>query len=302
MTRRSRYYDYYYPHYETVRARKVDGGMKVKSARGEMAGKWWSKRFISILNSFGWGNRLDRGRRYARSGQVLGITVQKGIVEAQVQGSQVHPYKIRIAFPTISEEGWQSVFSSMKKRPEFLSRMLTGEMPEESEDIFKEAGFSLFPAKAKDVEMNCSCPDYANPCKHIAAVFYVLADNLDEDPFLLLQLKGKSRDEIMKSVLGSGTPGDQRPAPGSGESALSSKDLYGFWKAAAIDVNIRGDDKGHSVSPLKKYPPPVDFNDDIISSMLAKYYEEIRNGVRRLQDGLSSARESRDDIQQEQSS
>ena len=283
MVKRGRYYDYYYPHYEPTKARKVEGGMKIKSTRGQVGEKWWSKKLLALLSSFGWSSRMDRGRRYARSGQVLGITVQKGIVEAKVQGSQRSPYRIKITFPTLTENAWQSIFLSMERRPKFISDMLTGEMPAEIEDIFKETNHSLFPEKSKEIEMECSCPDYASPCKHIAAVFYVLADNLDEDPFLLLQLKGKNKDEIMKSISIASHPEDDKETSTQPDSkALSNEVIYKFWGSSPVNIKVNRGSGKHTVFPLDKYPLPFDFNDSIVSSTLTKYYERIRNGMKGL--------------------
>ena len=281
-----RYYDYGYPYYTPSTPIKAKGGIKVKSKKGEMAKKWWSKRFIEILASYGWSNRLDRGRRYARSGQVLRVSVEKDKVSAEVQGSMPKPYKIEIQFPEISEGTWTRIILSMKEKPEFASQLLAGEVMPELEELFKGAGSSLFPVKSKDIKMECSCPDYAVPCKHISAVFYVLGDTFDEDPFLLFQLRGRTKEEIMKSISGSvsakGGTEIIDSSPMADKEPVSKDILDNFWKPPRIKVPIVHEEESKSVPPLLKYPLPSDFDDETVSETLRKYYEDIKKGLEQI--------------------
>ena len=276
--RKYSYYDNYY--YESSRPRKADGGMRTSAKRGEIGSRWWSKQFLSALETFGWTNRLERGKRYARSGQVLGISICKGEVTAKVQGSQVRPYSVKINYPSASEKSWTGIIARMKGKPELLSRILIGDVPEELERIFREEKSSLFPSRAKEIEMECSCPDYANPCKHIAAVFYVMADTFDQDPFLLLQLKGRSRSEIMNALStdeGKKNPDASYPPPG-GEA--SPDHVRSFWSGPTplVEAHTR-----YSVVPaLRKYPLPSDMDDPTIIGILDTYYREIVEGAGKL--------------------
>ncbi len=294
MSKRRRYDDdYYYPYYERTTPIKTKGGMKVKSKRGEIASKWWSKRLIAILGSYGWTNRLERGRRYARSGQVLRINIGSGVVDAEVQGSRPAPYKINIRFPTTSDESWKTIFSIMLKKPEFVSHMLTGEIPPEIEDVFRESQSPLFPKRSSEIEMKCSCPDYANPCKHIAAVFYVLADSLDDDPFLLFQLKGKSKEEIMSAISSKDSGKVQEGEKDEAIGVVPDPELLRFWNPPPVNVQIESK-RNLSISPLKKYPLPSDFDDPLIQSILSNYFDEIEKSVLRLRP-VKDGPDSKDD-------
>jgi uncharacterized Zn finger protein len=188
----------------------VKGGIKTKTSRGAIASKWWGKRWISILESFGIGTRLARGRSYARSGQVSKLEITPGQVLASVQGSTAKPYVITIAFKTYSEQEWDKIIAQLNENPLLTAQLLNSVMPEEIEDIFKDLQLPLFPEKQKDLETDCSCPDWSNPCKHIAAVFYLLAEAFDSNPFLLFEIRGKLKAEILDQLQSCGdTPLDQ---------------------------------------------------------------------------------------------
>ena len=277
MSRRSRsygYYDnYYYPR-STPRA--VDGGIRIKK-RGEIASHWWSRKLLSIIKSFGWENRMARGVRYARSGQVLRINVDKGKVEAEVQGSARKPYKISIVFPLIGDSIWNKVLDSLKNRPEMISSLLGGTVPTQIESIFMENGTSLFPEKGNELDMSCSCPDYANPCKHIAAVFYVLAENFDSDPFLILNLRGKDRKEIL-SAISLPAPNVNAPPIAGNSSDHEDKNLYNFWNAKEMNLDLKKVARS-GMNPLEKYSLPDVFDDPSILEILLKYYREISSRI-----------------------
>ena len=280
MSRRPRsygYYDnYYYPR-STPRA--VDGGIKIKK-RGEIASHWWSQKQLSIIRSFGWENRMARGVRYARSGQVLRINVDKGKFEAEVQGSVRKPYKISIVFPVIGDSAWNKVLGSLRNRPEMISSLLGGTVPTQIEDIFRENGTSLFPEKGKELDMSCSCPDYANPCKHIAAVFYVLAENFDNDPFLILNLRGKDKKEIL-SAISLPVLNVNDPHIAGNISDHEDKNLYNFWNAKEMNLDVKKIARS-GMNPLEKYSLPDVIDDPSILEIPLKYYGEISRRIAEL--------------------
>jgi len=180
--------------------RRPADGIKAKTERGKFGQSWWAQRWIGVLESFGWDNRLARGRSYARSGQVLNIDIEKGRVKSKVQGSRSKPYNITIGLPALTEKQWDKAIEAMAGQAIFAAKLLAGEMPQDIEDAFKAAGVPLFPKSAEDIDAECSCPDFANPCKHIAAVYYLLGEQFDEDPFLLFVLRGRTKDEIIESL------------------------------------------------------------------------------------------------------
>ncbi|MCK9437098.1 MAG: SWIM zinc finger family protein [Synergistaceae bacterium] len=184
------------------------GGIKSRVNRGRFHGSnWWSKRWIEILEGSIDSVRLARGRSYARRGQVVDIEIEPGLVTASVQGTRKKPYQIRLGFEILSDEAKALLLFRFRERSSFAARLLAGEMPEEMERVFKEAGVGLFPSKSTLRRYKCSCPDDAVPCKHIIAVLLLLAEVFDDDPFLLLKLRGVNR-EVLINLLTLETPGD----------------------------------------------------------------------------------------------
>ena len=177
--------------------RAAKDGIKARSARGEIGETWWSQRFIEALKAVADGGRLTRGRSYARSGQVMDLRVERGAVTAKVQGSAIRPYAVRIDLTPFTEAEWSRAEAALADQALFLAALLAGEMPRDVEEAFQAAGLSLFPSRPDELRTECSCPDWANPCKHTAATYYILAEAFDADPFLVLRWRGRARDDLL---------------------------------------------------------------------------------------------------------
>jgi uncharacterized Zn finger protein len=184
------------------RPREARGGIKAQTRGGAFGKSWWARRWVETLESFNVGARLQRGRSYARRGQVLSIEIRKGTVSARVQGSRPKPYQVEIKVQTLGKAHWTRLAETLGKQALFAARLLAGEMPEDIEKAFQAAGLSLFPSTSKDLQTECSCPDWSNPCKHIAAVYYLLGEEFDRDPFLIFRLRGMEREELIRVVSG----------------------------------------------------------------------------------------------------
>ena len=188
----------YYRFYEPARPREARGGIKAQSKRAKFGESWWAKRWITVLESFNIGARLGRDRSYARRGQVLSVDIDKGTVSAEVQGSRRRPYSVKIKIKPFSKIGWKKLAKSISSKAVFTAKLLAWEMPQDIEKAFQEAGVSLFPSRLNDLKTDCSCPDWSNPCKHIAAVYYLLGEEFDRDPFLIFKLRGIGREELVE--------------------------------------------------------------------------------------------------------
>jgi len=180
--------------------RRVEGGIRAKSQRGAIGTQWWSRRFIGVLESYGMSSRLARGRSYARAGQVLEFTLAAGKVAARVQGSRAKPYEVHLGVKPLTAAQWDRVADRLASAALFRAKLLAGEMPHEIEEVFADCGTPLFPEDVDDLDMRCSCPDWGVPCKHLAAVCYVLAEAFDADPFAMLAWRGKGRDELLAAL------------------------------------------------------------------------------------------------------
>jgi uncharacterized Zn finger protein len=180
--------------------RAVSGGIKAQSKRGAFGERWWAKRWIGVLEGFGLGARLTRGRSYARRGQVTEIAIEPNGVRASVQGSRKAPYKVAIQVKPLDEAQWRHVAENIAQTPRFIAMLLNGEIPEDIEAAFEAANCTLFPQSIADVRTECSCPDWSNPCKHVAAVYYLIGEEFDRDAFLLFALRGIERDAILPAI------------------------------------------------------------------------------------------------------
>ena len=191
------YWGHYYPPANPI---KVKDGIAARSKKGNIGETWWSKRFIMALEMIGIGSRLQRGRSYARKGQVISISIDDAIVHAQVQGTRPKPYSITISFTRFTDQQWGEIFDALSSQALYTAMLLGGEIPKEIETVFAGVKLSFLPSTHKDIKTDCSCPDDANPCKHIAAVYYILAEKFDRDPFLIFTLRGRNREAVLEEL------------------------------------------------------------------------------------------------------
>ncbi len=199
MARRKNYYDDYF-YFTPTRAIEAKDGIKARSQRGAFVKNWWAQRWITALERLVDSGRLSRSRSYARKGQVLSIEETKDGIAARVQGSMRTPYKIKIQISPLTNAEWDKVIDALSEQAIFTAQLLAGEMPQEIEQAFEKAKVSLFPSTRSDLRTDCSCPDPANPCKHIAATHYILGERFDEDPFLIFRLRGRTQEQVMQAL------------------------------------------------------------------------------------------------------
>ncbi len=278
------YRDDFWGGYAPSKPIKVEGGIKAKSRRGSIGDTWWSKRWVKVLESFGWSNRLERGRRYARSGQVLDFKLTPGRVTARVQGSMSEPYSVKIEMKPLADEAWNRVMEEMSRKAIFAAKLLAGEMPQNIEEAFDATGMSLFPESSKGIKTDCSCPDSANPCKHIAAVYYILAEEFDRDPFMLFKLRGRTEDEITASLRKKRTAGTESapeleapPTVRATEQKEVPLSIDGFWSGEELEsfsVNISQPEVPAAIIKRLGIPQFWDSKDNFNKKM-GGYYEEI---------------------------
>ncbi len=232
--------------YPKSKPKAVKGGIKAQSKTGAFGKTWWAKRWIAVLESFDIGARLGRGRSYARKGQVTAIDIGPGKVTAKVQGSMPKPYAVTIEIPKLGAKDWEKLVRELNAQAVFAAKLLAGEMPQDIETAFAKAGLSLFPKSLKEIGTDCSCPDYSNPCKHIAAVYYLLGEEFDRDPFLLFRLRGMDRETVCGRLSAPGVK------PQTAESALAAKpqaavaeplpqDASAFWANTSLPADWCGD-------------------------------------------------------------
>lgn len=229
-------------------------GIRAQSARTSSMRSWWAVRYKSALEGMRLGARLGRGRAYAQSGQVESLEISRSSVEATVQGSREKPYSVKMEFSALRGKGLESVRSALLHEPMLVARLFSDDMPSALEDIFRKGGVRLFPAfggkalsgDGYDVKMSCSCPDWQKPCKHIAAVLWILGEEIASRPLLLPALRGIDVRELVPeektraplfSLSGPVSEDDDAAVPDvSGTSPLSLLNRLGpvpFWRGSS---------------------------------------------------------------------
>jgi len=203
----------------------VKGGIRSQNAHSGPLRTWWSRRWTEVIERFRLGARLGRGRNYAVSGQVSQLEIAPGMITAQVQGANKEPYASSIRFRTVAEDAKAGLIAALRAQPMLVARLLVAELPLEVEGLFRAAGCPLFPQRENDLTSRCSCPDYANPCKHLAAIYYLLGEAITKNPLLLLGVRGISRAEL----LGDAALTAPAPAATARPDAPASVDLAGFY-------------------------------------------------------------------------
>ena len=282
----------------------VEGGIKAKSKRGAIGEQWWSRRFIAVLESYGMSGRLQRGRSYARKGQVVEFSLTQGVVTARVQGSRPQPYNVTIKVLPLTTPQWREVERRLASQALFRAKLLAGEMPAEIEEIFASCGTPLFPRSAADLDMHCSCPDWGVPCKHLAAVCYVLAEAFDDDPFEMLAWRGRSRGALLAALRQAGPGpgaaantaadgGDRDPAEDADASSAThaaladvtgpplARALDGFWTPGLSQARLRAlaAPQPTTAAPdllLRMFdPPPIVVRGRDLAEVVAPAYEQF---------------------------
>lgn len=267
-------------YYENRSPKEVEDGIEAQSKRGDIGEQWWSRRFVDVVESYSKSNRITRGKRYARKGQVVDLTVENGVVSATVQGSRSDPYEVTIRGDALDEVTWQEVEQAMADRAAYAARLLAEEMPVDIEEVFEACDVSLFPQSYRDMTTNCTCPDTANPCKHIAAVFYILAEQFDENPFLIFRWRGRSRETLLDRLQELRGVDDESVSEDisfeKGDARPIGECLDEFWRGgeSVEEIHIRSGTADVADATLQRLgEPPAGLAD--VHETVAEYYTKM---------------------------
>lgn len=271
----------YWDFYNHPRARAAKNGIKLKNMRGDIGDTWWSRRWVEALESFTDGNRLVRGRSYARKGQVVSVEISACAVSAKVQGSRPKPYNVSIKLKPLSDREWDAALGAMASQAIFAAKLLSGEMPKSIEDAFRKAETNIFPSSEKDIETDCSCPDWENPCKHVAAAHYILAERFDENPFLIFEMRGRTKERIIGELRKRRGAVPQKEYPKHESAAPKAghlKSPQDFWRAGkglkTFSIHIAAPEVDNAV--LKRLgPAPFYVEKANIAAILSKVYGAV---------------------------
>lgn len=265
---------------------------------------WWGRRFLEVLESYTEPGQMARGRQYLIGNRIGQWEIRGTRVEAQIRG-KVNPYygiheaptcTTEIEFAPIPDAAWDEALTLIGSRAGYISRLLFNEMPDEIERPLAELGVSLLPAHREEIISRCTCPELEIPCKHIAAIYYLLAGRLDQDPFLLFELRGLSRAELIQrlkvtplgaalaSALDAIPPEPQpaasfftRPVAQALPDRVSPRD---FWRGqrklpAGVEPATPAAVSGILIRKGGDYPPFWDKDESFVEVMDA-FYEQVR--------------------------
>lgn len=227
--------------------RSVQGGIRAQLKRSQTPRKWWARKWVAYMEELAMGARLGRGRNYAASGQVFDIDVGPGFVEAKVQGGEDKPYLCRLECETVPDEEKARLVGDLKNRPMLLAQLLVRNLPESVETLFRKAGCPLLPTVERGFLPQCSCPDWSHFCKHVAAVLFLLGEAFEQNPMLLLQMRGIGEEELFGPP-GPGTTPAARCAP----KKSASPDFWGNNAPGKIDYGPVPEKEGEGAPLVKR--------------------------------------------------
>lgn len=250
-------------------------GIKAQSRRGTFADNWWSSRWISCVENSRIGARLDRGKNYARRGQVAEVNVSPGQISAVVQGSRVQPYQVTIQMQVLSDQQRQVIGEALSSSAQYSAQLLAGHLPQDIEEVFEACGLSLFPPT---IQTRCSCPDWSNPCKHIVAVFYIIGEELDRDPLLWLQLRGICKQDLDDLLNLDQTPDvDPEPLPTCWE------EFWGRPQMRRNEPTEQQEPSSGAVLPRQLGKFPLWRGDKDLWATLDDIYKRVRDQAEKIQ-------------------
>lgn len=210
------YYDYYggFAPYVSVAEHKAKAKKYIEEQRKKgvvlnpvelegrtIAKNWWGKAWCQNLELYAdYASRLERGRKYVRANCILDLQIDVGEVTALVQGSGKKPYNVRIRIDELTEEQYESIVEKCASKIQNIDDLVKGNFPDDLKALFTQKGAGLFPSMAK-IHFNCSCPDYADMCKHVAAVLYGIGSRFDKDPLLFFKLRGVDTDRLIGNAI-----------------------------------------------------------------------------------------------------
>ena len=234
------YWDY--PRYVSVGEKRAKAEKKLKQLRkknpdiqpiviegGTIAKTWWGKSWSSNLERYAdYSNRIGRGRSYVRHGAVLDLQISSGMVKSLVQGSRAKPYEVIIKIKGITKNIWKNMKAACAGKLDSLPELLAGKFPKALGEIFTARGQGLFPSP-QEIQFDCSCPDYAYMCKHVAATLYGIGARLDEAPSLFFLLRQVEIDDLIQQTLKDQSYRLLKKAEKTSDRMIAEADLSGVF-------------------------------------------------------------------------
>jgi uncharacterized Zn finger protein len=253
--------------YFNSRPRRVKNGLKVEKKIEEK--NWWGKKWINEIESLESGNRFKQGRYFAKQGQVVYIKTQKGFAIAKVQDSRLKPYTVRIEVDLIPDNIWAKIVEEFVSKAYYMAKLLSNKLPNDINDVFKKYNVALMPeVRGGDLRAACNCSDWANPCKHTAAVLYILGEQFEKVPFLYFKLKGKTKGEILSII-----QEKQMISKDEDLIIISSEKRRASKNKLSEQIEQERDDQKVMKLLEKLGPSPFGSNNENFTDLLSKVYQ-----------------------------
>ncbi len=278
-------YRYGYPQYVSVAEKKAKAEKKlqqlmkknpgmspVRISGNTLAASWWGKAWNTNLEGYAdYTNRIGRGRSYVRHGAVLDLKIEPGKIFALVQGTYAAPYRVEITIKPLKKSAWQEIIDQCRGKIDSLDTLLTGSLPAAMETILTKQGDGIFPSP-REIEFDCSCPDWASMCKHVAATLYGVGARLDSDPSLFFLLRKVNKEDLISSVIRK----EANQLLEKAKTRTSKRIIRDADLSSAFDIDLDDSAPKRSASPPPgKKPAPLKF------ARKAPAYETVVKLIRR---------------------
>ena len=240
---------------------------------------WWGQQWLNSLTKIDYDNRLPRGRTYANKGAVKSVILDKNKISAKVQGSRTKPYKVEVSVPVFTDKQNNELVGLVRDNPQILSKLLNKELAPELDNIAMAGDIHIFPASWRDLGMNCSCPDWAVPCKHLAAVIYMVANEIDKNPFVLLNFHGCDLLKAIAPEISENKEFDQIPNYTSLLTPATEVSTNENSNDALISIDFSSLDKTET-DPLQLLKPSPLFYPKDFKELLQKAYKAVSKRVK----------------------
>ena len=257
-----------YPPYVSVAEKRAKAAKKLKQLKKKnphinpividgtaIARTWWGKAWNKNLESYAdYHNRIGRGRSYVRHGAVLDLQIRSGLVESLVQGTRSKPYSVTIRIKAMGKRNWENIKTASQGKLESLQELLAGKFPKGLGEVFTTQGKGLFPSP-KEIDFDCSCPDWASMCKHVAATLYGIGARLDHDPELFFKLRQVKMKDLVSGAVAGKTRKLLKKARKKSARVIDDSDLsdvFGIDMESPAEPKAKGKKTGSRVTTPKK--------------------------------------------------
>lgn len=234
-----------------IMPKRVRGGLKIRGNEGPVPKSWLTTSWVQLIEELVAVEELIEAREYARIGQTISVEISPGLVEAKIQGRSPRPYTTKLHFPQLSEAQWQQVIDAMAFEAVYAAKLLADELPQATPELFAKLGLLLLPTR-ESIRVECTCVA-EEPCKHAATAGYLIMQQLDVTPLLILTLRGLPADHVVERIT------QARAIQSHGQAAAHPDPVLADLQEPALALEQCLEEfwrPGPEISELEHMPPP----------------------------------------------